>query len=1116
MYKKTKHALFISLDKILFSILLLISISNNSYGQKVNLTFKNSKVQDVFIQIQKQTGYDFIYDNQLIKSAKLVTIAIQSASITEAMDKLVVGQPFTYVINKKTISIKARHIPIKQEQIQGKVVDEESQPLIGVSVFVKGTSEGTITDERGDFSIKTNSDALTFRYIGFEETEVLIKDVRNINVTMKRSISKLEEVVMIGYGSTKKKDLTGAVSTVNIKDLEDVPVQRVDQMLQGRIAGAEIMSTSGEPGAGTSIRIRGTRSINATNEPLYVVDGIMDAVTSMSDINPNDIESVQVLKDASSTAIYGSRGANGVIIIATKKGKDGVSEFTFRSTFGQSQLPQYLDVMNAQEFAELQNDRYYFTNTANQIKPIEQYPFPDPISLGEGTNWTKELTRKAPYSSHTFTASGGNKSTRYYFSANLANEQGIIISSGLKRTQFRLNIDHTISKNVTAGATFNYSYIDHSLNKADIGTQTLWWRSTLFLAPTMPAYKADGSFNDWNTQWYTGTLFDSPLAVSALTRKDQLKKTFSPMGYLEVKPIKEIKLRSTISFYDYNRFDDNFSPSTLPTRENRGSGAYAYKRAYRANNILNENTITYDKIFNKVHHLEALYGFTMQKLWYTDLAASGDGYFIDDNNTNSLGSIPSKENVNLSSDLQNRGRVSHISRLNYNFNSKYYFTFTSRFDAGSNFATDKKWAFFPSAALKWNLKNENFLKDVSLINQLSLRLSGGVSGNDAISMYQSLSQLSSSTTGYIFDGVIPVSYFPSRIANPELTWEKTKSVNLGLDATFLRNKIDLSLELYASRTNDLLLSVQLPNQAGYSTRLTNIGQTSNKGVELSISTKNITKKKFFWNTTFTIAHNSQMVDDIGGLDRIAAYINPYGGNYMMYGYVQGKPLNALWGMQYAGTWKSQTEINQNQISKQYASSSVQFYQPGRQRYIDQNKDGVLDNDDLVYLGNADPVIYGGLQNSFRVNNFWINFYFNYSLGGKIYNPTELFMGTGTYLSNQYRYMVNAWHPVRNPNSDIPRADSKDDIPNDRFVYDASFLRLKSVSVTHVFNLRKLTSNKLQDFKLTLSGENIFLLKKYNGYDPEVSTQSGSSTVRRMDNGAYPASRRLVLSAYVKF
>lgn len=1105
----------------LLSILMFVTImqvSASSLAQNINMQLKNVRLEEAFVQLQKQSGYDFLYSSQLLKSAIPVTTSLKGATIEEAMEKLMSNQPFTYVINKKTITIKAKPQPPKPIQINGKVTDEENEPLIGVSIRIKNTQTGTISDEKGSFSLNTTEKniSLVFKYMGFEEKEVPIDGNNPLNVVLKKTTSKLEEIVVIGYGEVKKRDLTGAVSVVNTKDIEDVPGQRVDQMLQGRIAGAEIVSTSGEPGAETSIRIRGTRSISATNEPLYVVDGVMDAVDSMNDINPNDIESIQVLKDASSTAIYGSRGANGVILITTKRGKEGVNEYMFRSTIGISQIPRYLDLMNAQDFAELLNDVYYFSNTANQIKPIEDYPFPRPADRGEGTNWTKEITRTAPTNSHTFTASGGNRSTKYFFSGNYSDNQGIIINSGLKRYQARLNLDQTFSKHVKGGINLNYSFIEREFNKADIGTQTLWYTSTLFLSPIIPAYKADGSLNDWNSQWYEGQIFNSPLANSLLQKKDSQQKSLSPNFFLEVTPTKGLKIRSSVSFHDHNRFDDTFYPSTLPTRANAERGAYAYKRAYRTNNILNENTITYNKSWNKKHNFEGLYGFTVQKSKYVEFNASGDGYLVDDLYTNDLRAIPSKENTTLTSDLNERGRLSHLTRLNYNYDSKYYFTFTGRYDAASNFAANNKWALFPSAALKWNLKSEDFLKNIDFINNLSLRASAGISGNDAIGMYQSLSRYSSSTSNYIFDGVIPVSYFPARVPNPNLTWEKTKQINFGLDLTVLKNKVDLTVEYYSSRTNDLLVSLQLPTQGGYTSRLTNFGETSNSGIEASLTTKIYTRKLYFWNSTFTIAHNTQKVIDVGTFDRIATYTNPYGAQYMMYGYEAGRPLNALWGMQYAGTWKNQEEINQNQIDKKYVSSSTAYYEPGRQRYIDQNNDGLLDNNDLVYLGNADPIVYGGLQNSIRLKNWWINIYFNYSLGGKIYNPTELFMGTGTSLTNQYKYMENRWHPVRNPNSNIPRASSKDDIPNDRFVYDASFLRLKSASASYVFHLSKLTHNKLRELHLTAAGSNLFLLKKYNGYDPEVSTQSGGSTIRRMDNGAYPNSRMLTFTATLKF
>ncbi len=1111
-------------------MLVVMDASAIVRAQTVSISGKQLPFKEIFSRLEKQTGYVVFYNAALLAKTTPIDVSLKNVTLEECLRTIMANQPIDYEISSRTITIKEKTLPAQQEintattpqapPVSGTITDEQGNPLPGATVSVAGTGRGVQTNEKGFFTIEAGArDVLVVSYVGYDRKSVVL-DGTAAPLRIKLSMSKknINEVVVIGYGSVKKSDLTGAVSTVKVSDLQNIPVTRVDQMLQGRIAGAEIVSTDGEPGSATSIRIRGTRSISASNEPLYIVDGLMDAIQSLNEINPSDVATINVLKDASSTAIYGSRGSNGVIIITTKSGTDkqGKTNFTFHTDLGYSELPRFLDIMNATEFAQLQNDRFYFSNVANQTKPLEEYPFPDPLIMGEGTNWTKEITRKAPYQNYMLSASGGDKATQYYFSANYNNNQGIVLNSGMKRYQVRLNLDRTISRFVKAGVRFNYSVVDRALNNADIGTNTLWYRSTLFLAPTIAAYKPDGSFNDFNTQWYTGTLFDSPLANVKLKKNDRQEKNLSSMLYLEIKPLRNVTLRSTVSFADYTRADDQFLPSTFPTRIKANSGAYAYKRTYEENNILNENTITYKNTFGGKHNVDVLYGFTLQKKNFVSLNASGNGYFVDDVETNDLSALPSKETVTLGSSLENLARLSNLGRINYNYDNKYYFTATMRADGASNFSKDNKWAYFPSAAFRWNVMNERFMKGLRGVDEFAIRLSAGTSGNDAIARYQSLARLASTTGGYLFGGTQPVAYYPSRIGNEGLTWEKTATYNAGLDLSLFNKRLGITLDMYKSTTSDLLLTVQLPTQVGYDSRLANVGKTSNKGIELTIEHENIRSRNFGWSTTFTIAHNKQMVEDIGGLDRISVYNNNQGAQYMMYGYEKGKPLNALWGMQYAGTWKNQAEIDQGKIDKNYVSVSPAYYSPGRQRYIDQNHDGVLDNNDLVYLGNADPDVYGGLQNSFRYKRLFLSVYFNYSLGGSIYNPVELFMGTGTYLSNQFRYMVNAWHPVRNPNSDIPRADSKDDIPNDRFVHSATFLRFKNVSIGYSFDLSRVTAQRLQSLSLSLSGNNLFLWKYYNGYDPEVSTQSDGSTIRRMDNGAYPNSRTYTFGAELKF
>ncbi|WP_394332357.1 TonB-dependent receptor [Niabella soli] len=1087
-------------------------------------------LRDVFATIEKQTGYMISGDTRALKNTGRVSIVARNETLVQFLDRLLRETPVQYSISKKTIFLFRRPGFEKKEDkripsvappafilIHGMVTDSAGAPLNGATITVKGTARSTKTNISGQFSIEAaTGDILQVSFVGYVAKEQPVTGDM-ITIRLSRAQSELDQIVVIGYGSVKKKDLTGAVSVVKTEDLQNIPVPRVDQMLAGRIAGAEFVSTDGQPGSGTSVRIRGSRSITASNEPLYIVDGVMDGINNLNDLNPSDIASISVLKDASSTAIYGSRGANGVIIITTKSGIDrgGKADLNLRVSHGFAEMASYLDLMNATEFAQLLNDRFYFQSTANQSLPLSAYPYPDPLSLGKGTDWQRTVTHHAPFSNYALSASGGNKNSQYYFSGNYDDIGGVIINSGMKRYQARLNMDQTISKYVKAGLRLSYSATRRDQPMTYTGAYANWSSTYIMIAPIVPAYGADGNLNNWNSQQYSGGIYDSPLAQVLLRKNTTNDGSLSSMFYMEVRPIKDVLLRSTISYSNYLMNGDAEIPSTMPTRAANGSGALIAKSESRNTGLLNENTIGYKHNFGSDHHFDALYGFTIQKQKFNSMNVGGSGYFIDETALNDIGSIPDKNNLTVGSSVQIQTRMSHLARVNYNYAEKYYLTATMRKDGASNFASGNKWGYFPSAGFRWNVLKEGFMKN-SNIDEFGIRLSAGMAGNDAIARYQSLNRLSSTTSGYLFGGAQPVAYYPTSISNDGLKWEKTTTYNAGADLSFFHKRLNITLDAYQSKTSDLLLTVQLPTQTGFSTRLMNFGKTSNKGVELTVSYDNIRSRNFNWSTSFTIAHNSQQVDDVGLLGRVVTNTYTYGAQYMINGYEKGMPLNAIYGFQYAGVWKNQAEIDQNKIDKKYVSASTGFYTPGRQRYIDQNHDGVLNTDDEVYLGNSDPIVYGGLQNTFRYKKAFLSVYFNYSWGGDLYNPVEMFMGTGTYLNNQFRYMVNAWNPVRNPDSDIPRADSKDDIPNDRFVHNASFLRLKAVSLGYTFDLSRITAQKLKSIALSVNGSNLFLLKYYNGFDPEVSTQSGGSTLRRIDNGAYPPNRTITFTAEIKF
>jgi TonB-dependent starch-binding outer membrane protein SusC len=1024
-----------------------------------------------------------------------------------------------FVLFQQNVNAQTKVIETKNA-ITGIIVDEKGTPLIGASVLVKGKQIGTVSDSDGRFrlEIPMEDDVLTISYIGYKNMDVLVSNRILNRIVLKEDEKFLDEVVVIGYGTVKKSDLTGSVSVVKTQDIQDIPVMRVDQALQGRMAGVDVMSVDGEPGSGTSIRVRGTRSITASNEPLYVIDGVVGGISNLSDINPSDINSIQVLKDASSTAIYGSRAANGVVLITTKEGKEGKNSFVFRADGGIAQLPSYLDLMNASEYAVFYNDykslpvNILSTNTSGAPTGVlENLPYTDPFSLGEGTNWTKEVTRIAPYKNYTLSGSGGSKTFQYYFSGSYNNTEGIVKNTGMERILGHLNLTQTISQFVKAGLRINFS---RSLqNRRSIAIGGLSSSAVMSLPPTMNVYKPDGSYNDWNPiLGGKGGYVDSPVAMVDLEQNSKLIKSFATNFFLEIRPIKNMVIKSILSYQDYKTNENKLLPSTLPTRNLRGQGAYASQIIYGGEDLLNENTVTYQSK-KKKHIFDFLYGATYQQKIYNTLSVQGYGYTNDQISLYDMGGVPSKENLTVGSSYVKSVMVSNLARMNYNYNEKYYLTITGRADGSSNFAEGNKWAFFPSVAIKWNINKEKFMRSLSHISELSLRASVGLTGNQAISPYSSLGQIVSYSNGYIFDNVIPGSAYLLQVSNNNLTWEKTTSSNVGMDFSILKKRIVFTLDAYITNTKDLLLNVQLPTQTGFNSRLENIGRTSNKGIELTIDSRNISKKNFSWSTVLTLSNNKQMVIDAGGYDRIPTYTPNPQFTYEMYGFKQGFPVNALWGMVYAGTWKSKEEITENTTTRKYVSKTQGFTDLGWPKYVDQNNDGILDRLDIVYLGSSDPFIYGGLQNNFRIYGFQVKLYFNYSLGGKIFNPIELSMGSGDYQTSQYRYMVNAWHPVRNPLSDIPRANSKDFVVSTRQLHDASYLRLKDVSISYAFELAKITRKRLDKLTLTASGSNVYLWKYYNGFDPEVSSPNAT---RRVDLGAYPKSRTFVLSAQLNF
>lgn len=990
-----------------------------------------------------------------------------------------------------------------QKTVSGHVVGDDGMPVISAAVMIAGTDNGVVTDAEGKYILKKVKidDVLIFNCLGYMEHRVKYEGQKDINVVLKLDTHMIDETVVIGYGTAAKSDLTGAVGLVEMDKVVSPIAVSADQALQGRIAGVDVMSLGGEPGGGSSIRIRGTRSISAGNDPLIVVDGVMDAVESFSDINPDDIKNVTVLKDASSTAIYGSRGSNGVILVTTKGQENTKLQVSLSANVGLSELARKLDVMNASEFAQYRNMyqsvRGYYDN--KEYAPL----FSDPQSYGEGTDWQDVLTRKGVTQGYKLAMNTGNSKGHAYFSFGYDNVKGILIGSDMQRYSAMLKVDRKFFKWLTVGARVNFAYRNNDLSKVKMNGGT---GSPACLSPMV------GKTDTWNR--YSdegsggGSVFNSPFLVSEKETNYNNTLYLNLVPWVEATLAKGLKLKSTFS-YVFNETDTFFySPASMPIATNRKTGGTATHNDFARTSFLSETTLTWNKTISKIHKLNLMGGFTGQLTDTDRHYTKGVGYLDDNVGPYNMSAVMDKRNLTVTSAMTELKRMSVLGRFNYSYRSRYFVTLTARGDGSSNFAAGHKWAFFPAAAFKWTLSNESWMQaaKVKWLSNLAIRLSAGRSGNDAVASYVSQAALTSGVSTWLFGDSQQLSYTPSRLDNKDLTWEKTDSYNFGVDMSLFKGRIEMTADAYLSYTTDLLLQVMNAHQTGYTERYDNIGSTRGWGAEFSITSHNISKKKFEWETTFNVSHSTSVVTEIGAdYENVPTYSIA---GQMAFGYVKGYPANAVWGYQYCGVWHNDQEREDNKLTNSY--KSYQDYN-GYSKYADINNDGVLDRNDLVYLGTTDPIIAGGLNNNFRIGNLSLGIYFTYSIGGVVYNLTELYLGTANTAANKYRYMAQGWSPT-NTESDIPSANSKDGYGSSRFVHDASYLRLKNVSLSYTFNLSK-KMKWMRDITVSAYGENLWLLSKYNGYDPDVT---GSGAVRRLDNAAYPNPRTYMISLKFRY
>ncbi|WP_084708890.1 SusC/RagA family TonB-linked outer membrane protein [Siansivirga zeaxanthinifaciens] len=1002
-------------------------------------------------------------------------------------------------------------IVINSQTISG-TVTADGQPLPGATVLIKGMTKGTSTDFDGNYILEASPQStLVFSYVGYATQSVLVGNQKTINVNLVAD-NKLDEVVVIGYGTQRKSDLTGAVSSISSEDIASLPVARVDQALQGRAAGVQVTQTSGAPGAGTSIRVRGGNSITGNNQPLWVVDGIIVGTNfNLNNLNANDIKSVEILKDASSIAIYGSRGANGVILVTTKNGanigggKPQVNVGIYTSTQLVPERPAFLS----------QAEQIAYTNEDARFRGVAE-PFPGNPSDYPDNDYFDLLLDPSPIYNADLSIAGSseNGNVNYYNSLNFFHQDGLIKNSGIEKYIFRSNVDFKLSDKLKAGFRVNYSRI-----KQDNGVVA--YGGLLNILPTQPIYNDDGSFNGFND--VIGAPFNNPLATAQLDTDETIGTNFLGTMYLEYSPIKNLIIRSTFNPEIDNSKRNEFTSSQRPDLTVVGETGNARISSVASLNWNNENTIQYSTKLGENHNLTMLGGASFQKSSSESVLAQSFGFTTDATQFNNLnlGTDPTRNVVRSS--FVSEQIVSFFGRLNYSYKDKYLLTLVGRSDGSSKFAPGNKYAFFPSVAGAWKISEEPFMQNQSVFSDLKLRASYGKSGNQAILPYSTLPIYEEANTSY--NGVELPGLTLGRPANPDLQWETTSSYDIALEASLFNGRIFTEFNYYRKKTNDLLLDVSIPRQTGFQTQLQNVGSLENKGWEFLINTTNIRNNHFTWGSTLTLSSNKNKILDLGGKDFIDLVVDQIvgAGNLRL---IVGETVPVFTGANYLGTWKSQAEIDASGLLP--GSQVVGGPRFENQLTVDTNNDGIPDqadniisNEDYVVLGNPFPDLIYGFENNFRYKNFDLNVYIQGTVGNEVYNLRT----RGNFWTRgenpKYAEIADRWTPD-NPLSNIPRAGS-DGVtgipPTSEDVEDGTHLRLKNVKLTYNLPVDKIGWEGVKAMSIYASGTNLLLLSDFRLIDPETSRYGNTglgNIAQGFSNGEYPNAKVISIGLNVTF
>lgn len=1069
----------------LFCVLQSYAVSSFSQNLRLSINQKNISVENVMQLIEDRTHYYFMYSALSVDVKRTVDLEATNKLVPEILDDIFKNTNVSYKINGRLIAFSnndGSFTGSQQRTVTGKVTDSSGQPLPSVSVVVKGTTTGTITDFDGKYTLSNVSGDVTlvFSFVGMKSQEITVAGKSVINVMMEEETVGIEEVVAVGYGTMKKSDLTGSLSSVKAKDLTAFSTISPQQALQGRAAGVYVLPKSGAPGGEINIRIRGTNSIQGSNEPLYVIDGF-PFNGNPSIISNNDIESIEVLKDASATAIYGSRGANGVVLITTKKGKSGKTKIEYDGSYSLKSIRQKLPLMNATEYAQMINKMY----VNDGVQPY----FADPESFGEGTDWQDQVLQTAPLLNNNVSISGGSEKTQFSTGIGYYDEHGIVKGSSYTRFSLHATLNHKISDKLDFSMSSNYSRVNADQKNSSGGTRGGSLIGGMIGMPsTLTPYNDDGTIRRANLAYpFISDALMNPFNYINEQSNEYFANRLLLNGAFTYKPVKGLSIKISAGIEN----DDNRTDSYTTTKYTNSKGGAGITTS-AIQSILSENIINYTKTFSEIHDFSLTTGFTYQDYIIKSLGASGAGFVSDVPGPYDLGSADSFGPP--SSSLSEWALLSYLGRFNYTLKNRYLFTASIRADGSSRYSDGNKWGYFPSGSFAWRVTEEEFMKDFDLISDLKFRLGYGETGSTAISPYQTLNLLSSGKI--ILNDDLVTTYSPSSRMPAPLKWESTAQSNIGLDLGLLDNKLKFTADYYVKNTRNLLNNVQIPSSTGYTNTTLNIGEMQNKGLELNVD-GTIFKSEFSWNVSANIAFNRNTVKKLYdgqiirgsniGITVLNDFINIL---------KEGSPLGIFYGY----------------LEDGYDAN-------GKIKYKDIDGVAGLTFADKVQIGNPNPDFIAGFNSTMTYKNLELSLFFYGSYGNDIFNLSSagVNMDYLVGLNKTKDILYDSWTP-ENPTAKYPKLSKNNPIQiSDRFVEDGTFLKLKNIQLAYNFQPTKIGINWIDNGQIYISGQDLLTWTKYSWFDPEVNSHGGSSSVNiGIDHLPYPTSKGVTFGVKLGF